>query len=206
MHYRHFFRLLTFLSAFMILGYSLAHISGVRYAFDDTHPTQRTKNAAEGIDIVYDLPYPGHINPQSPLWSIKVLRDRAAFKLSFSNQEKCHTALHLADKRLSAAYRLWNMNEMNESLVTLEKAVGYLKTSLIYAEAARKEGIMNADDYRQIVYSAQKHRQILETALSEAPDEARPTIHSIMTGPKEIAIKASASMLEMGVTPPSDPF
>lgn len=205
MTYRNLGRVVVFILAFTILGYSLFEISGVKYAYSGK-PGNYLPNPATGKNIVYDLPYPGKILPNNPLWPVKVLRDRAEFHFAGSSQDKAKTALELSDKRLSMALKLWNEGEVSVSIETAQKAVGYLVTASIYAKNAQESGEDVHDLIRVVDLSALKHRQILETMLSEAPEDARPTIHALLTDPKRVAEEMSALLTGNGYTAPQNPF
>lgn len=205
MTYRNLGRLVVFILAFTILGYSLFEISGVKYAYSGK-PGNYLPNPATGKNVVYDLPYPGKVLPGNPLWPIKVLRDRTEFHFAGSIEDKSKTALDLADKRLSMSLKLWNEGEVSNSIETAQKAVGYLVTSSIYARNAEENGVDVHDLVRLIVLSSLKHRQILETMLSEAPEDARPIIHSLLTDPKRVTDEMSALLTGNGFTAPINPF
>lgn len=202
---RNFSRLVVFIFAFVILGYSLLEISGVKYAYSG-RPSSFLPNPATGKEVIYDLPYAGHVMPDNPLWPIKVLRDRAEFHFAEGNIGKGVEALHLADTRLSMGLKLWNEGEVNTSIETCQKAVGYLVTASIYALNSQQDGDDAHDLLRQIAYSSLKHRQILETMLSEAPEAARPAIHTLLSDPKRVSQEVAASLTANGFEAPENPF
>lgn len=205
MTYRNLGRILVFIFAFSVLGYSLFEISGVKYAYSGK-PQNYLPNPATDKNIVYDLPYPGKVLPDNPLWPVKVLRDRTKFHFLESNLSKASEALALSDKRLSMTLRLWNKGEVSTAVETAQKAVGYLVTASIYAKKEQEAGTDVHDLIWQIDMSALKHRQILETMLSEAPEDARPTIHSLLTEPKRVTEEMSAALTGNGFNAPVNPF
>lgn len=198
-------RVVVFIAAFLVLGYSLLAVSGVKYAYSGK-PQNYLPNPAEGKNINYDLPSAGHIMPDNPMWPIKVLEDRVEFRLSTSNESKAETALTLADKRLSVTLKLWNEGEVNESVQTCQKAVGYLVTASIYARKANEDDADVHELLLKIANSALKHRQVLETMLSEAPEDARPAIHTLLSDPKRVTDEVSALLTASGFEAPQNPF
>src|SRR3569832_2303990 len=121
-------RLAQFLGHFLallVLFVSLFESVSVKYAGSNAHATV-TKNRAEGIDIVYGLPYAGTITPTSPLWPIKAARDRVTLTTLGSAKDKATYMLLLSDKRLALASHLWSLDDVDASIVTFSKAELYL--------------------------------------------------------------------------------
>lgn len=203
MIYRLTLRAAVFIFALGLLAFTLARVSGVKYAFKE--PTTKLSNAATDVDVTYDLPYSGRILPGHPLWEIRVLRDRALMRLAADDYARAERSLSLADVRLSIAYRLWERGEYSDSVTVALKGAGYLE----YANELSSEIEDDTDRLnflRLVCYSSLKYREIMEMMLAEGSDDARPTIHKIMEIPKNTYSHCSSDIVLKGGIPPENPF
>lgn len=196
-------RFSVFLFAMLFLGFTLSRVSGVKYAFTESIYSD-VKNAAEDLDVVYDMPYHGTVLPGNPLWEVRVLRDRMKMRLSANDFERAKVSLALADARLSISYRLWERGENGESVSVIQRGAGYLEYASILAKRSGSEERL--DLLRQVCLSSLKYREIMEMMLAESSDEGRPTVHKIMNTPKNVYVECSSELERSGTTPPQNPF
>ncbi len=190
--------------ALLVLFVSLFETVSVKYAGSNAHVSV-TKNQAEGIDIVYGLPYAGAVTPTSPLWPLKAARDRITLSSLSSPQEKSQYMLLLSDKRLSSASHLWSLDEMDAAIITLSKAELYLRNSadlLIDLKPHAKY----AGELQTLNQASLKHRQILEQILAESSDDKRPRVIEIMNNSKYVYTKTAACLSSIGVNPQPNLF
>lgn len=197
-------RLTAIFFALIILVYSVVETSAVRYAFGARDLPTNTPSP-KVINVTYDLPHPGTVYPGNPLWPAKAMRDKVSLELAQGDIARAEYSLHLADKRLAAGWNLWESHDTSESLSTLQKAEKYLEQSFELLNASHED-----DQYRDLLrrmsYSSLKHREMLEHVLAECGDEARPVVTKTLDTSKDIYRKASAKMLDLGMTPPENPF
>lgn len=190
--------------AMLILVVSLFKSAEVKYA-SALGIKSSLKNRAEGIDIVYELPYPGNVSPNSALWPLKAARDQ--MKLSFQSEgfSRSHYLLHLANKRLAAASHLWDLGDYDEALPVFSKSQIYLMNAEETLESEE-----NTDEvlllFRDMNEASLKHRQILEQVLAEASDEVRPRVTEIMNHCKLVYDKSAARLHSAGRVIPENPF
>lgn len=196
-------RFSVFIFAMLFLGFTLSRVSGVKYAFTES-PHSNVKNAAEDIDVVYDMPYYGTVLPGSPLWEVRVLRDRARMRLSANDFERAKVSLSLADARLSISYKLWERGENGDAVSVVQKGSGYLEYAGLLARRSGSD--QRLDLLRQVCLSSLKYREIMEMMLAESSDEGRPTVHKIMNTPKNVYLECASELEKSNVTPPHNPF
>ena len=196
-------RLATALFAVVILFYSLIETSTVHYAFGakDIEPTA----SPQDIHVEYELPYPGTINPGSPFWPAKALRDRIGMEMNRDSLGRAEYELHLADKRLSAGWELWSEGHTNDALATFDRAEKYLQKA--FDDISEQE---DSPRYRNILrlmsYSSLKHREVLEQVMTECGDEARPMVNKTLDISKDIFVKSTAKMTDLQMSTPENPF
>lgn len=200
-------RLAQFLGLFfalLVLFVSLFESVSVKYAGSNAHAVI-TKNRAEGIDIVYGLPYAGAITPTSPLWPIKAARDRMKLSSLTTPVDKSNYMLLLSDKRLALASHLWSLDDLDASIVTFSKAEMYLRNSAdiiinMNAHANYSNELLTLNQ------ASLKHRQILEQILAESSDDTRPRVIEIMNNTKYVYTTTSACLSSIGVSPQPNVF
>jgi hypothetical protein len=188
--------------ALIVLILSVLETSSVKYAFGaKPDPTAGPRE----VDVTYELPYPGTVTPGSPLWPLKALRDKVSLEMSGDLLNQANFKLHLADKRLASGIELWASGNTNEALLTLEKSEGYLLSSFDSLKGVgEQEGVH--DTVRHMTYASLKHRQVLEKVLAECGDEARSMVTKLLDTPKFLYTAGSSRMVELGMTPPDNPF
>lgn len=201
---RRFAIILLFLSVSGgILLISLFRNASIKYAF--TAPASTSKNPSD-IEINYDLAYPGRILPDSPLWPLKVVRDKVWLLMSLSHVKKSQVNLLLADKRIGSALTLFQKGKANLAYSTLTKSEKYLEASEAEANLAQVGGENTDDIMQRIALATLKHAQLDLQILSLAPDDAKPQIIITMKNTKNVFLTNQSSLLSRGLELPKDPF
>lgn len=117
--------------------------------------------APDPNEISYDLPYPG-ILPDSPLYSIKVLRDKMISFLINDPLKKAEFNLLTSDKRLNAAVVLSKERKDELVISTISKSNNYFEEGIGKLQQAKKIG----EDYvwlaEKMKISSQRHKQLLK--------------------------------------------
>lgn len=129
--------------------------------------------------VEYQLPYPG-ILPGSPLYSIKMLRDRIMELLISDPLKKSSFYLLQADKRVSSSIMLFEKGDQDLGQTTLSKAQNYLEKSLEKATSAKNSGKDVGDIFTRIKNSATKQRQEIEI-LSKKSKEIEEKLKGDLT-------------------------
>ncbi len=186
-----------------ILVISLFRNASIRYAFTAPTTSDSTQNS---FKIDYNLAYPGRIAPDSPLWPIKVLRDKLWLVFAFDHAKKAEIDLLLADKRIASAIELFQKDKANLGYSTLTKSEKYLEQAQSEANLAQVHG-ENVDTLLQkIALSSLKHVETSGKILALAPDDAKPQI--ILNNKKLQGIYQfmQNSLLSRGLSAPKNPF
>ena len=208
------FRRVVFISlavvfAFGILFASVLRSAQTNYAFSAfTSPTPEAsaeiKSISEQID--YQLPFPGRILPDHPLWFLKAVRDRMWLFLITDGGKKAELKLLFADKRLSSGKILFERNKPELGYVTLTKAEKYLEEAAMQERANREKGMETKDFLEKLLRASLKHRQVLDEVLLVAPEEAKPGIVKAQDYPKEAYKAARDALWGKGLSVPKSPF
>lgn len=189
----------TILVAFTILTVSVLRIATERYAYSPMVLSEKVETK-KFAPIDYLLAYPGKINVDSPLWYIKVLRDKAWYVLTFDSAKKSELNLLFADKRLNSSLELFKNNKPDLGLSTLTKSQKYLEMAVP----------KNADDKEylsKLATASLKHREVIETEiLPLSPEDIKPEVIKISNYSIETYKKARDLMLSIGLVPPQNPF
>ncbi len=120
--------------------------------------------------VQYQLPYPG-ILPGSPLYSIKMIRDRIMEILISDPVKKSNFYLLQADKRTASALMLYEKNEDKTAETTLTKAQKYLEKSLVKAQEAKNSGKDVGDIFARIKDSSSKQKQEIEIISGKSKEK-----------------------------------
>lgn len=125
--------------------------------------------------IDYQLPYPG-ILPDSPVYFLKVARDRVTLWLVRDGEKRAFYLLFLADKRLSAGERLVNKQSLRSSqaaglggksmsvgAVTAVKAEEYFGQAVDEALVVKSKGKNPTDLFAKLTVAAEKHREVIDS-------------------------------------------
>lgn len=133
----------------------------------DIDSTEVSSDSEEEVN--YELPYPGLL-PDSPLYFLRIIRDKIVSFLISDPKKKGEFNLLQADKRLNAGIHLFNKNKISLSLSTISKAENYFEEALQKTREAYKEGMGITEIRNKLIDSSKKHQQVLES-LAKRSDE-----------------------------------
>lgn len=191
--------------AVAILLISILESASVKYAFGAASPTP-AGTPAPNQEIKYYFPYEGKILPDSPLWSVKALRDFVWYRLTTNPLKRAEIALLFSDKRIAASQTLFDSHKSGVGLTTLTKSEKYLEVAFQDEETARSEGMDTLGFLAKFSLASLKHREIIDKILEIAPEGARPLIVQTQDYSRN-AYKSSRDVLNSkGITPPKSPF
>ncbi len=122
--------------------------------------------------VEYQLPYPG-ILPGSPLYSIKMIRDRIVEFLTTDSVKKANFYLLQADKRTASALMLYEKGDDKMAETTLTKAQKYLEKSLVKAQEAKNSGKDVGDIFARIKDSSTKQKQEIENLSGKSKEKGK---------------------------------
>ena len=199
----------TFALAFGIFSVSVLHSASVSYVFATKTPPPSSLNVlgVKTSQIDYQLPFPGTILPDSPLWNLKALRDKIWYTLTFDHLKKAEMALLFSDKRLQAAQTLFDAKKPDIALSTLSKGEKYLEMATDEATKAKASGENTSTFLTKLATASLKHRQIIEeNLLPLAPEGAKPEIVKTEDYSKNTYKYSRDGLNSLGITPPKSPF
>ena len=189
--------------ALLILIISFLRSAKIDHAF--TGSVNQTPATAEP-KIDYNLPYPGSVLPDSPLWPVKALRDKLWLLVTTSDTKKAELLLLLADKRLASSKILFQKGKAGIAFSTFTKAEKYLQLSANQIERGWKKGADEKSLTYKIVLAALKHREVADELVAIAPEDARAGIIKDMAYSQDIYIKCRDLLTSHGFSAPENPF
>jgi len=192
--------------AFGILFASLLRTAAVRYEFNPTHTHVYGGVLGETSQVDYYLPYQGGVLPGSPLWPIKVIRDKFWLLITTNPSRKAEILLLFADKRVAASEILFEQDNPDEGYSTLTKAEKYLQEAANQEASNRKSGIDTTDFLTRLANASLKHAEVIYHIISIAPDDAKPKLEETLQYSKGIYWNSSNLLLDKHVEPPKNPF
>lgn len=197
------FALLTV--AFGILVTSFVKAASIEYNFTQA-PSPQPKTQKKNVEVEYYLPYAGSVAPDSPIWPLKVVRDKAWIKLSGNAIKKSETELLVADKRLVSAVELFKKGKADLAVSVLTKAEKYLESAVKQERVAYAQKLDTAPLLRKLSLAALKHRQVIDEILIMAPEDAKPVIITTQNYSKNAYSDIKLRLSELGVVAPTNPF
>lgn len=132
-------------------------------------------------DIEYTLAYPG-ILPDNPLYALKELRNGMWVFFTRDNLKKAELLLLFSDKKANAALLLSQKGKWDlaiESMTEGEKEFLYAVNAM--RQAKKQGGAPTGDFVLKSKLSNEKHREIAEDLLKEAPGGQVSRIQSILS-------------------------
>lgn len=108
----------------------------------------------------YELPYPGLL-PDSPLYFLRVTRDRVVGFLISDPLKKTEYNLLQADKRLNAGIYLFNKGKVELAVSTISKAENYFEKAIESMKIAKMQGIDIKEIGSKLLESSRKHQEVL---------------------------------------------
>lgn len=190
-----------------ILLISVFRSASVNYVFSTPRPIPQEILGEKTPDINYQLPFQGSVLPDSPLWPLKALRDKAWLSLTANHLKKAEIALLFADKRLAMSETLFKENKTDPAVSTLLKGEKYLEIAVNEESIARKDGMDTSTFLIKISLAALKHRQMIEEDLIPlAPEGAKPAMVKAEDYSKNAFKSARDALNNKGIPVPESPF
>ncbi len=189
----------TIVLAFTILSISVLRGAAPKFAYSPMVLSEKVETTdIEKID--YLLAYQGKIGPDSPLWYLKVLRDKAWIMVTFDEDKKSELNLLFADKRLNSALELFKENKPDLGFTTLTKAEKYL-------EMAVPNNNEDGEYLKKLALASLKHREVIENEiLPLSPEDIRPNVIRINDYSIETYKKTRDLLQSKGLISPVNPF
>ncbi|RJQ38391.1 hypothetical protein C4559_01195 [Candidatus Microgenomates bacterium] len=120
----------------------------------------------------YQLPYSGLL-PDSPLYFLKVIRDRIVGYMISDPLKKAEFDLLQADKRLTGGILVFSKGEEDLGITTISKGENYLEESIIKTKEAKKQGMETAGFSGKLSASIKKHKEVLKELKTKASANKR---------------------------------
>lgn len=159
----------------------------------------------EQEEVNYELAHPGRILPDSPLWFLKVTKDKVWLTLTPNKLRKAELNLLFADERLVASKILFEKGEYEVGTMILLKAQKYLEEASFLEEKCRAEGYDTREFLIRITMASLKHREEINDILVLAPGDARPEIVRMKDITREVFVKGRNALQEVGEGVPKSP-
>lgn len=196
--------------AFIILSISVLRSSIIRPSIDVYSATPKPELKADTqekkIEIMYVMPFPGRILPDSPFWPIKALRDKLWMGVTTNPMRKAELSLLFADKRLMASYELFKINKPLLALSTLTKAGKYLEEGGVIEKNERQRGLDTKSFLFTLATASLKHREVIEEMLNIVPDDVKPEVIKAEDYSRNVYKQCRDALQSQGVSAPENPF
>ncbi len=186
-----------------ILVVSVFSSARPKYAFDGPI-VLGTKEVVEQID--YQLPYPGSILQDHPLWPVKALRDKFWMLFQTTDKNKIETNILFADKRVWAAKILFERQKPELGYSSLTKAEKYLEEASVVENTARQKDQNTNEILKRLATSSLKHVEISNEILLIAPEDAKPQIIKNQEYAKNVYRNSKKALTEKGIEAYKNPF
>ena len=161
----------------------LLSFTTLRGAFaQETAPTPSPK-------VNYELPYPGLL-PDSPLYFLRIIRDKVVSFLIADPLKKAEFNLLQADKRLNAGIFLFNKSKVSMSISTISKAENYFEESLQKVKEAKEQGMNTTELTNKLIDSSKKHLEVLKSLEKKSPQNFKSSFHQELQRVKEFEQEA----------------
>ncbi|MDO8621051.1 MAG: DUF5667 domain-containing protein [Candidatus Levybacteria bacterium] len=118
--------------------------------------------------IGYELAYPGLL-PDSPLYFLKVARDKAISLLTSDPLKKAEFDLLTSDKRLNSAVYLFKKGANKYVLAeqTISKGENYFEDAIKQVELAKTQGLSVSDTLSNLYLASQKHEEVIKSLVNQ---------------------------------------
>ncbi len=188
--------------AFSILSISVLKAASIKYAFSG----DAKKDNTQIPEIDYQLPYPGRILPDHPLWPVKALRDKLWLLVTLNRTKQAELLLLFADKRLVSSRILFERGKPELAFSTFTKAEKYLEKASVLVDECWRAGLDTKNLSIKVATAALKHREVAEELLNIAPEDAKPGIAAAISYSKKAYSTCKDSLTSRGLPAPENPF
>lgn len=167
-----------------ILAYLIVVPSSGNKALASEEVNITTEQSTVSAPIKYDLAYPG-ILPDSPLYKIKVLRDKLIGFMISDPQKKIGFYLLQTDKGILATAILIDKNEIKLAGTTALKAEN--NYTLLVGQLYRlpKNPAVEADIIKRLKLASSKHQEVLSSLIERVPASERKVFENVLLFSKE---------------------
>ena len=200
----------TITFAFIILSISILRSSAIRPSIDvysaTPKPELRVENQDKKIEIMYIMPFPGRILPDSPFWPVKALRDKVWLGVTTNPMRKAELSLLFADKRLMSSFELFKINKPRLAYTTLTKAEKYLEEASGIERKERQKGLDTKSFLFTLATASLKHREVIEGMLNIVPDDIKPEVIKAEDYSRNVYKECRDALQSQGVSAPENPF
>lgn len=190
--------------ALLILVISIFSSSQVVYVFSQS--STPAPILGQKVEVNYTFAYAGKVSPDSPLWPIKALRDKVWLAVTMDPVKKTEMLILLADKRIQYANDLVSKDKSDLGVSTLTKSEKYLEEAVREEKLAKSQKHDTKEVTKVLAMSILKHRQVLESILATAPEDAKPIIVKTIDINKRLFNEAKMELNEQGLVSPDNPF
>lgn len=198
---------LVLVFAFGIFFTSVISVGAPRYAFSQSSNLEEISSPEDAeVEIIYELPYPGRVAPDHPLWPIKAIRDLIVLGVTLDPVKKAKLNLLYADKRLVLSQNLFEKDKPELGFSTLVKSEMYLDQAYTLNKDLLDKGTEDTHMLRVLANAALKHRQVIEQLLAVSPEDAKPGIVEQLDTSKMIYDATKVALMSRGIDPPKSPF
>lgn len=140
----------------------------------------------ESKKVDYALPYPGLL-PDNPLYAIKKIRDTVLIFFSRNNVRKVELYFLFSDKKIYMASELAKKGKWNlVSQTTTEAQSDFLKVAELLRTSKKQGTSAPSGLIQKIKLSNEKHREVIEMLLKNAPTGERVPLEKALATTKTI--------------------
>lgn len=129
--------------------------------------------------LEYFFPYPG-ILPDSPLYNLKMVRDKLWLWLTTDSLSRTNLLLLYADKRLGAGKALIEGNKTALGVTTLTKAEKYLEKAIVEAKRMKGKRTDTGQVSEKLGKAVLAHREILTTLKEKLNSEGQIAVEDLI--------------------------
>ena len=146
----------------------LIFLTSFNISFAKEHTTEDSTASDSAQKVTYELPYPGLL-PDSPIYFLRIIRDRVVDFLISDSLKKSEFDLLQADKRLNAGIYLFNKGKLPMSISTISKAENYFMEALQKIKEAKRQGMETTETTNRLINSSKKHLEVLKSLKAKSP-------------------------------------
>lgn len=139
----------------------------------------------------YFLPYPGLL-PGSPLYSLKLLRDKFTEITTSNTLDKSYYYLLQSDKRLAASLVLFDSGNPKVAESTISKGQNYLEKSINKMSQAKQEGESVIDLLAKVKASSIKQREEIKKLSTKTNGETAKKLKEDLKRAEKLEKRASS--------------
>lgn len=183
---KHFFllSLFTFILLFIFAPVSFAQKDPSMniYTASGAAPIEsaKTTSSASGELSEYQLPYHGLL-PDSPLYFLKVIRDRLIDFLISDPLKKSEFYLLQADKHATSGVALFVKGKQELAESTISKGENYFEKGIGKLQEAKKQGSDIKNMNNRYVVSLQKHKELVTGLIVQSGGGVKKKLTHILT-------------------------